>query len=171
MFSQIIMTPGSSPTLQTFIFTSSGSLVLPSGVTAVNIYCQGAGGGGGSGSSTPDVGGGAGGGGGAAGDYQWGSFTVIDGDTLTVTVGTGGTGGIGAFPSDSGNDGNPGIDGGDSRVLNSLASLIIDAQGGKSGDGGGGAFMADGGAGGMVHGVGVVVVLDPVVLVLLVSVD
>jgi hypothetical protein len=66
-------------------FTSSGTFVVPAGVTRMFIDTWSGGGGGGSGNATGGLGSG-GGGGGRAKDI----FDVVPGTTLTLTVGTGG---------------------------------------------------------------------------------
>lgn len=68
-------------------FTSSGSFVVPPGVTELTVECWGGGGRGGSLSSN-----GNGGGGGGGGAYARSVLTVIPGNTYTVTVGAGSNG-------------------------------------------------------------------------------
>jgi len=63
-------------------FTSSNTFLVPAGITSVDIQVVGAGGDGG-----PNGGGGGGGGG-----YASGTYTVVPGSTLNITVGTHGTG-------------------------------------------------------------------------------
>src|SRR6218665_1024053 len=63
-------------------FTSSGSYVVPAGVTSLTIEVVGAGG----------NGGGNGGGGGGGGGYASGVYNVTPGASIPITVGTGGAG-------------------------------------------------------------------------------
>lgn len=72
------------------IFTSSGSFVAPSGVTLVFITAVGAGGGG-TGGVTNTNGGGGGGSGAIIINYP---YTVVPGNTYTVTINAGGTAGL-----------------------------------------------------------------------------
>lgn len=96
---------GVLPNLQHQDFTSSGSFVVPTGVSILLIEMISGGGGGGGGGR----GGGAGGQGGSGSNPVKGSFVVTPGSTLTVTVGTGGAGGAAqATPSANGNNGGSG---------------------------------------------------------------
>ncbi|MBI4649656.1 MAG: fibronectin type III domain-containing protein, partial [Bacteroidia bacterium] len=72
-----------------YTYSSSGSLVIPCGVTSVVVETWGAGGGGGS-SNNGTANGGSGGGGGA---YAKGSHSVTAGNTYYYNVGTVGAGG------------------------------------------------------------------------------
>ena len=84
------------------VFTSSGTLDLPSSVTT--IYVSGCGGGGGgAGGHTADPGGGGGGGGSAVCVSEM-PVMVTPGAALTVTIGNGGSGGA------AGANGSPGSD-------------------------------------------------------------
>ena len=67
-------------------YNSSGSFVVPAGVTSVTVEVWGGGGGGGKAAATGNDAGGGGGGGG----YARGSVAVTAGATQTVTVGAGG---------------------------------------------------------------------------------
>ncbi|MBE0643813.1 MAG: hypothetical protein IH600_07010, partial [Bacteroidetes bacterium] len=71
---------------QTQTFTSSGTFVVPPGVTSITVHCIGGGGAGGT-KSSPD--GSTGGGGGGA--YARKTLTVTPFSSYTVTVGAGGT--------------------------------------------------------------------------------
>lgn len=69
-------------------FSTSGSFTVPAGVTAITVEVWGGGGAGGGATGNPSAGGG-----GAGGSYVKNiGYTVIPGNTYTVTVGTGGTG-------------------------------------------------------------------------------
>lgn len=68
------------------VFTSSGTFIVPAGVTKVMVEVRGGGGGGGSGNGTSSGQGGSGGG------YGMGIFAVTPGSAITVTVGAGGVG-------------------------------------------------------------------------------
>lgn len=73
-------------------FTASGSFVVPRGVKTLTINMSGGGGGGG--------GGGTGSGSaGAAGHRDSRSITVIPGETISITIGSGGEGGRSAIPN------------------------------------------------------------------------
>ncbi len=75
-------------------FTSSGSFMVPCGVTTITVECWGGGGAGGAATGNP-----SGGGGGAGGAYSYSVINVTSGSTINYTVGAGGTGGTGAGPS------------------------------------------------------------------------
>jgi hypothetical protein len=111
-------------------FTTSGTFVVPAGVTNVAIQVVGAGG----------DGGGNGGGGGGGGGYAVGAYTVVPGSTLNITVGThgidatAGTTSVDALISASG-----GENGGSGGTF---------SPGGAPGVGMGGAVNRTGGAGG-----------------------
>lgn len=142
------------------IFTSSGTFVAPAGVTKVYLSMVGGGGGGG-GSASANEGGGGGGGGGSIINYP---FTVIPGNSYTVTIGAGGSGGD-TSPS-AGNNGSatsfdtvsvPGGSGGASSSTGSggsggggLDATTITAGLGsiKGGNGGNDVSTQGGGAGG-----------------------
>lgn len=80
------------------IFMSSGSFIVPEGVTQIFITEVGAGGGGGGGSVSLGVGGGGG-----AGAYIINfPYTVVPLSTYTVTIGIGGAGGIGGGDGSNG---------------------------------------------------------------------
>ena len=89
--------------LQSQIFTSSTTWIVPSTVDFVIVEgCGGGGGGGGGypGSSTTSIGGG--GSGGAGAPICMGFLAVTPGQTLTVSIGTGGTGGAASSNGASG---------------------------------------------------------------------
>lgn len=112
-------------------FTSSGSFLVPAGVSAVKVRLAGGGGGGGGSSAS-----GAAGCGGAGG-YGEGIFAVAPGQTIAITVGAGG--GAGA----SGN--NAGANGG-----SSIFGAYISATGGQGGTNTG--TLWSGGGGGVATG-------------------
>jgi hypothetical protein len=77
---------GSTPQIQSQLFTSSSSWTAPTGVTKVRVIIIG----GGAGGTTNGCGGGAAGG---VGGLAYGVYTVTPGTSYTVTVGAGGAGG------------------------------------------------------------------------------
>lgn len=97
----------------------TATFTVPAGVYRVRIRVWGGGGGGGG----AGVGVGAGGGGGAGG-YAEGIFSVIPGQTYTVTVGAGGAGGSSASGTSGGSGGTTSVVGG---------SISIQATGGGGG--------------------------------------
>ncbi len=118
--------------------TATGTFVVPTGVTYVNVLCLG-GGGGGSGGQTG--GGFDGGGGGGAVTPVFATLAVTPGETLTVNVGAGGlAGGINA-------DGGAG---GTSSVLRSTARLVFCSGGAAGTLAAGGAAAAFGAFGNQV---------------------
>ena len=116
------------------VFGSSGTFVVPTGVTKIQVVMWGGGGGGGggntysSGNCTP-------GGGGGAGCYALNVFSVTNGASYTVTVGSGGAGG----GSGGGN--------GTSGSATSFGALMT-ANGGGGGSGGPNTSGFGAGAGG-----------------------
>jgi hypothetical protein len=127
-------------------FTSSGTFIVPTGVTVINVEIIGAGGGGGGGGNNAGTGApGGGGGGGAATKLYFPNYSVTPGSTLTATVGALGTGGTG---------GNNGVSGGDSILASGTWSIV--SQGGGSGGAGGhgGGGFTVGGNGGNSTGAG-----------------
>ncbi len=113
-------------------FPSSGTFVVPPGVTSITVKAWGAGGGGGERSpNNADAGGGGGGGG-----YAGGVMTVTPLSTITVTVGTGGVGAIA--------NGANGTAGGNSIVTDGTSTVTATGGGFGTSVNGGGA----GGAGG-----------------------
>tara|TARA_S200000501_G_C20813318_1_gene739361 strand:- start:74 stop:1654 length:1581 start_codon:yes stop_codon:yes gene_type:complete len=149
---------GASVNAQT-AYTSSGSFVVPVGITSISAVCVGGGGGGGgNGSTNADAGGGGGGG------LSYGTFTVTPGETLTIVVGSAGAC-ASAFSS--------GTSGGNSQVKRGSTVLLQGGGGaggvkatqgvyGDGGDGGtstgterdGGGTGGDGGNGGGTAGSG-----------------
>jgi hypothetical protein len=108
-------------------FTSSGTFLVPNGLTSLDVLVI-AGGGGGGGANAPV---GRGGGGGAGGLIYFPSYPVSTG-TITVTVGCGGGGGTGFADGSTGQDssfgspGDPGLGQGG----------VLTAKGGGLGGGG-----------------------------------
>lgn len=76
------------------VFTASGTFVAPTGVTTILLTMCGGGGGGQAGTAGGSLGGDAGGGAGAI--VNW-PYTVIPGNSYTVTVGAAGVGGTGTL--------------------------------------------------------------------------
>ena len=107
---------------QQIVFTSSGSWVVPTGVTSISVAMVGGGGGGRYGTTNQR------GGGGGSLSYR-NNFTVTPGETLTVTVGGGGAAVLN----------NVGAAGGQSR-LNRGATIICQANGAAAGGGGASGF-------------------------------
>ncbi len=136
------------------LFTSSGSFVVPNGVSSVKFSLRGAGGAGAAG------GGGAGGGGGGGGGFCTAIRTVSPGDSLTVTVASGaailgpsftsvnagpGAPGSGAVPGAGGSA--TGTSGDDLIIVGSYGFTAIGLSGGNGGTGGGGGGGSKGGVG------------------------
>ena len=117
---------GSDNTYTKVDFTSSGTFVVPEGITTIKISAQAGGGGGGGGSSegTNEYRAGSGGGGGG---YSVATVSVTPGNRLTVTVGSGGAGGA---------IDNAGKAGGASSVKRSFSTLVTASGGGKGYEGG-----------------------------------
>ena len=127
-------------------FTTSGTFVVPDGVTSIDVELVGAGGNGYS----------NGGGGGAGGGYAAGTFAVIPGTSHAITVGAGGSGvgtsisglGIMAGAGTNGNIvDNPNVGGG--GVAGSGMGGTVNRTGGS---GGGGFYTYFGGGGGGAAG-------------------
>ena len=118
-------------------FTSSGTFVVPAGVTSITVSAVGGGGGGGGGSGTSNEGipGNyrivcTGGGGGAAGTmYENVVASVTPGQNIAITIGAGGAGGAASFLTAA----SPGATGG-----NTVVAGIVTANGGPGGGGGSG---------------------------------
>jgi hypothetical protein len=131
---------GGSLTLNTQVFTSSGTYTPTAGMKYVRIRVQAPGGGGG-GADGPGDGQGTAGGGGGGGEYAEGTFSAATiGASQTVTINTAGTAGTSA----GGNGGNGGSV--------SVGSLIT-ASGGSGGSGSGAdsvveRLLTNGGSGG-----------------------
>jgi hypothetical protein len=100
-------------------FQSSGTFVVPTGVTRLSVELYGAGGGG----AISQCFGGGGGGGGA---YTSTILTVQEGQTLTISVGAPGPAATGYFV--------PGSNGGDTEVLDANNLVLAVAGGGTGGD-------------------------------------
>jgi hypothetical protein len=98
-------------------FQSSGTFLVPPGVTRLSVELYGAGGGG----AIRQCNSGGGGGGGA---YTSTIFAVQEGQTLTINVGVGGLDGAPAAP---------GGDGGDTQVLDANNAPLAVARGGSGG--------------------------------------
>ena len=130
------------------LFTSSGTFTAPVGVTKIYLTCA-AGGGGGSGASATK----GGCGGGAGQSIINVPYTVVPGNSYTVTIGAGGAGG--AYEND-------GVDGGDT-VFDSLSltkgTKGLYGGGTPAGGTGGGVANLNGfaasGAGGVGGGIGI----------------
>lgn len=106
-------------------FTSNGSFTVPKGITSITIETWGGGGAGGGVSAAFASKGGGGGGGG--GYNKISNFSVIPGNTYSITVGAGGS-------ASSGGDGG---DGGNS-FIGSSDCLAYGGKGGKANNGAGG---------------------------------
>ncbi|TBN00379.1 choice-of-anchor D domain-containing protein [Hyunsoonleella flava] len=120
---------------QSQTFTSSGTFVVPAGVTSVNVAAWGAGGGGGDEASNDGAGGGGGGG------FRGGTIAVTPGDNITITIGNGGAGAT--------SNGNDGANGGNTIVSHTIGTITANGgdggttsfgSGGFGGAGGGGSF-------------------------------
>ena len=110
------------------LFTTSGTFVVPAGITQVSAVAVGGGGGGGNATDDDEPGAG-----GAGGGLSYGTFAVTAGESLTVTVGAGG------------NNGNTGGTGGTTSI-NRGGTTLISAGGGSGGS------STDGGASGGGNG-------------------
>jgi hypothetical protein len=118
----------------TSTISSSGTFIVPSGVTKMDILACGGGGGGGAGA----ISGGGGGGGGASSVPVLTTATVVPGETLTITIGAAGTGAASTSAA--------GGQGGTTTVVNGSSILLIQVAGGLGG--GGGSGVAGSGVGG-----------------------
>jgi hypothetical protein len=156
----------SVPNIQ--LFGSSGTFVVPTNVTRIEVEMWGAGGGGGAAYYGPASGGtgnsnggndnGFSGGGGGAGAYAWNVFTVTNGTSFSVTAGTAGSAGnagtgssFGTLLSASGgsaggNASSGGSGNGGSGGQTTPGSLVyVPGNAGQSGDTTGGGIGGDGG--------------------------
>lgn len=112
--------------------TTSGSWVVPVGVTSIQVEAWGGGGGGGGTASVASKSGG----GGSGGCYvKHTTIAVTPGESLTITIGAGGTGGVGSGSVTQS------VDGGSSSVARSATTLI------RAGGGIKGIYLSAGGAG------------------------
>lgn len=141
---QVVSGGVSAPyTLHSQEFTSTGTFIVPTGVTAVVIDACAAGGGGGGGS----VGAFNPGGGGGAGSGQWTAgypLTVVQGATLTITIPTGGTAGTNAA--------NGGVGG--NLTITGATDTFPTLYGGDGGGTADGFYFGVGGNGGGPNGMG-----------------
>ena len=135
-------------------FTSSGTFIVPSGATALDVMCIGGGGQGGGGNTantnTPTtISGGTGGGGGAVTRAPLQASDVgAAGASVTVTVGAGGTGAGGGGAASTAGTSHSGSNGSDG-ALSSFGSLLK-AGGGGGGRGGNSVGVLGGGGGSVV---------------------
>lgn len=129
-------------------YTSTGSFLVPPGVTSVLIDACAPGAGGGSGTTGPFNPGGGGGG----GSGQWVAgypLTVAANATLTITIGSNGTGGA----VSGGASGNNGTDGGNLTITGAVDTFPT-LYGGSAGHGADGFYFGAGGDGGGPNGMG-----------------
>lgn len=117
-------------------FNSSGTFIVPAGVTSITVGAWGAGGAGGGSTNAGFFDGARGGAGGGGGAYAQNTITVTPGQILSIVVGTGAVGTIGA------NGGN----GGFSTIMG--FETMIKASGGEGGEGNTRGGNSTGGAGG-----------------------
>ncbi|MBP2655186.1 MAG: hypothetical protein H6Q73_2755 [Firmicutes bacterium] len=131
------------------MFTSSGTFTVPTGVTTVYVSAISGGGGGGGGciAGSTSVQGAGGGGGGAGQFIICTPKTVVSGETITVTIGSGGAGG--ASTSTVGSNGSAGSSGGNTVISASQSGWTKTLS---STNGGGGAFIS---CGDMWGGIGI----------------
>jgi trimeric autotransporter adhesin len=151
---------------QTQTFSTSGSFIVPAGVTSIQVEAWGAGGAGGGATGTPSAGGG-----GAGGAYaRNNTLAVTPGSSYTVTVGSGGIGNISTTGPSGGSSSFGGTlvvavggTGGNRATTNSTTATgatapvtgntgAINFYGGNGGTGG--AAGASGGGGGASAGTG-----------------
>lgn len=128
--------------LNTQVFTATGTLVVPTGVTQMLIDAVASGGGGGGGGSGSSATGSGGGGGGAGQSTQRQTVAVTGGETLTVTIGNAGSSAAAAT-----NGGN----GGSLTIVGSVSGSLVNLSGGNGGVAG---INLAGGSGGGAGGVG-----------------
>ncbi|MEO8590336.1 MAG: hypothetical protein ABI432_13260, partial [Flavobacteriales bacterium] len=137
----------SSALLAQATFTTSGTFIVPAGVTSITVELVGAGG----------SGGGNGGGGGGGGGYAKGTITVTPGASIPIVVGAGGSevgtimGGLGILAGAGSNGSsvsNPNIGGGGAG-----GSGIGGSINRTGGAGGGGYWTYFGGGGGGAAGI------------------
>lgn len=140
-----VLSWGSPSSVSTF--TSSGTFVVPTGVTRIYVTMVGGGGGGGGGAENTSGGGTAGGGGGGASGsaLQGLALTVSGGESITVTIGAAGSGGAGGAAF--GTAGTNGAAGGDTSLSGTFGTVTA-----KGGGGGVGAPTGTGGVGGLPTG-------------------
>ncbi len=149
----------SQTTTQTL--TSSGSMVIPCGITSITVQCWGGGGAGGGATSNNSAGGG-----GAGGAYSYSVIGVTYGQTITYVIGGGGNGDTGTGNSGGsssfggviatggagggrGNSNNTSGNGGTASSAGSVGSTIF-----TGGDGGTGSLGTSSGGGGGSAGTG-----------------
>lgn len=109
-------------------FTTSGSMVVPEGVTKMLADGCGAGGGGGAGASGTSATGSGGGGGGAGMPAIHQVLTVVPGETLTATIASAGAGGS--------TNSAAGGSGGTTTLVGSVSGVLLTLSGGAGGAGG-----------------------------------
>lgn len=132
-------------------FTSSGTFIVPAGITAVYVTMTGGGGGGAGGAGSGYNYGGGGGGGAAA--YLKQLVSVTPGASIPITIGVAGAGGVGAVDATFNN--------GSAGTISSFGALLSAAGGGGgsssviNGNGG-----TSGGAGGQQGGTGLPAVTE-----------
>ena len=137
---------------QTVITNPTSPWTVPAGVTSVKVEAWGGGGGGGYGGAVVSTGAGGGGGGGA---YNTSTFTVISGQTYTITKGAAGTAGSNALAPNGGAGGTSTIAGTGGTVSASGGSGGIGAGNGNGAGGAGGTGGTfNGGVGGTSTGNG-----------------
>lgn len=120
-------------TEQRFTFTSNGIFLVPNVPVATHLQFYGAGGGGGGGSGGAGIPGAGGGAGGSGAQPQKAIHTVVPGETLTITIGSGGAGGAGGNSSLNAGAGNNGSAGNATTVTGSISGLILSFGGGLGG--------------------------------------
>jgi len=128
----------------TVTFNTTGTFVVPNGVTEITVKAWG-GGGGGSGRSSSDDPERYAGSGGGGGGFASGTLPVYEGVTVTVNIGSGGKGGSG--------NGEDGQEGGTTQVVYFMGQLLaFGGEGGYAGSAGPG----EGGSGHIASIVGIV---------------
>lgn len=123
--------------------TSSGTFVVPAGVTNPTIsgVAGGGGGGGGAGGGTGNFVGGAGGAGGAGQSVVRQSYPVVPGSTLTITIGAGGTAGTSSIGAATG-----GGNGGNTVIAGMVGGTVTLIGGGGGAPGVNAVTLGTGGA-------------------------
>jgi hypothetical protein len=107
------------------VFTSSGTFVVPAGITRIQVEAWGSGGGGGG--SYSGTNGSFAGGGGGSGGYGIQYYNVTPGGSYSVTVGSSGN------SSSSGNDSTPATAGSAGSASSFGGMLVVNGGGGGSG--------------------------------------
>jgi hypothetical protein len=121
--------PFETPVYCDKLVEQTSSFTVPEGVTSISVMAFGGGGGGGGGGATMNIP--KAGGGGGAGEITQASLTVVSGEVLAITIGTGGSKGVNESTA-----GLNGGDGGSTTLKNAANEVLVSAVGGKGGKSG-----------------------------------